>query len=150
MRINTHTLKRMVGDLLDLSSIKTNMHPFKMIDIKEVIQVVFQSRQSLLSERGIKTEIKGKLPSIYGDPKRKRVVFSNLIDNAIKYMDQAKDPKIEVAYRENDSFHEFSISDTGAGISEGDCKNIFKPMWRHPDKKSDGSGLGLYFIKKIM
>ncbi len=150
MRKNTFILKRLVSDLLDLSSIKTNMHPFKMIGTKQVIQTVFQSHQSLLSEKGIKTEIKGKLPSIYGDPKRMRVVFNNIIDNAIKYMDQAKDPKIEVTYRENDSFHEFSISDTGAGISEGDCKKIFEPMWRHPDEKSDGTGLGLDFVKKIM
>jgi PAS domain S-box-containing protein len=150
MRKNTLGLKRLVNDLLDLSSIKTRRHPFKMIETEEVIQGVLQSRHGLLSEKGIRAEIKGKLPSIFGDPIRIKVVFNNIIDNAIKYMDQTSEPEITIACREKGENHEFAVTDNGNGISEEDCKNVFKPMWRHPEKKSEGSGLGLYFVRKIM
>jgi PAS domain S-box-containing protein len=150
IRNSSLILKRLVKDLLDLSSLKTQIRPFKMINVEDLISEVIQSHKGFLLEKDIKTKIIGKLPPIYGDPVRVRVVFNNLINNAIKHMNETAERQIVVAYRELDLCHEFSIIDKGPGISEEDCKNVFKPMWRHPERKSEGSGLGLYFVKRIM
>lgn len=150
IRKNSMTIKLLVKDLLDLSRIKTSLNPFHMIETDLLLKGIFKSYEDRISNMGIRKEIEEGLPQIYGDPMRIKMVFNNVINNAIKYMEKSTDPMIKVSCVEEGAFYRFSISDTGCGIKKEDIKNIFKPLWRSPDRNSEGTGLGLYFVKKIM
>lgn len=80
-----------------------------------------------------------------------RLIFSNLIENSIKY--SSPNDKIFISVKdENDSFI-FSIKDTGIGIPVSEQGHIFKKFYRASnaiEKESTGSGIGLYTVKKII
>jgi PAS domain S-box-containing protein len=150
IRKNSMSIKNLIKDLLDLSRIKNSLTHFHMINTSKIINDIFRYYEENIEKKGIRIEIQEGLPKIYGDPVRITMVFNNLINNAIKYMEKSNDPVIKISCYENDAFYKFSISDTGCGIRKEDFRNIFKPLWRQKDRMSEGTGLGLYFVKKIM
>ncbi len=88
---------------------------------------------------------------IMADPEKLRVVFQNLIENAIKYSN--KGDRVFVSITKKDDAIEISVRDTGIGIAPEDQPKIFGKAFRAENaKKQDsvGSGLGLYTTKRII
>lgn len=82
------------------------------------------------------------------DPDLMRQVFSNLLENAIKY--SPEDTKILVTSEENEASVVIQVADQGQGIHKEDLPNIFMKFFRSQNAKSSpikGSGLGLYLAK---
>jgi signal transduction histidine kinase len=74
-----------------------------------------------------------------------------LIHNSIKFTPQAG--SIKVSLRKHDAKADFSISDTGVGISEEDQERIFERFYKADKSRTrstGGSGLGLSIVKKII
>lgn len=85
------------------------------------------------------------------DPEKMRVVFQNLIENAIKY--STKGGRVFVNVGEDADAVRISVRDTGIGITLADKANIFGKFFRAQNAKaqdSTGSGLGLYTTRKIV
>lgn len=92
-----------------------------------------------------------KLPLIRADKEKIRVVFQNILENAIKYSNNHG--KIFITLKEKNNFVEISVKDTGIGISEEGKKKIFEKFYRDPEaqqKEVVGSGIGLFITKKIV
>ena len=86
---------------------------------------------------------------VQSDAYRLKVVFSNLISNAIKYHDLAKDkPYILISCDKNHGYH-INVEDNGIGIPEEHQSKIFDMFYRAHDR-SEGSGLGLYIVKETL
>ena len=84
------------------------------------------------------------------DASRIKIVFSNLISNAIKYHDPAKRPswvKLK-AEKTQDKMH-LMVEDNGIGIGGGQKDKIFEMFYR-AHEHSNGSGLGLYIVKEAL
>ena len=91
---------------------------------------------------------------IQGDPHQVRQVFWNLLINAAQAMPEGGDLTIELRRRlpildqaDQPPQCEISISDTGAGIAEGDVGKIFDPFFT---TKENGTGLGLSIVHRIV
>jgi NtrC-family two-component system sensor histidine kinase KinB len=85
------------------------------------------------------------------DPEKMRVVFQNLIENAIKYSD--KGGRVFVNIDEKEAIIEISVRDTGIGIAPEDQSKVFQKFFRAPNAQAQdvvGSGLGLYTTQKII
>ncbi len=85
------------------------------------------------------------------DVNRIRMVFENLIDNAIKYTPERK--KIQVKIRRQLNHADIKIIDEGVGIAAKDMAKLFKKFTRIPNNLSieaGGSGLGLYWAERIV
>jgi len=85
------------------------------------------------------------------DENMMRVVFQNLIENAIKY--NRDNGKIFISITQKEKNIQISIRDTGIGINENDKENIFKKFFRAHnalEKESIGSGIGLFTAKNII
>ena len=96
-----------------------------------------------------KVELKRNLeqPIIVSDPKRLKIILSNLISNSVKYHNYKQEkPFIEVkSYRINGEVF-IGVKDNGQGIKPEFLNNIFDMFYRASDS-SEGSGLGLYIVK---
>jgi signal transduction histidine kinase len=80
-----------------------------------------------------------------------KIVFSNLIDNALKY--SMNEPKIEVALKQGSKYFYVDLVDNGIGIEKKDQKRVFNKFERlyHSDSPNvKGTGLGLFWVKQII
>jgi signal transduction histidine kinase len=94
--------------------------------------------------------IQEKMPRIISDKIKMQQVFSNLVNNAIKYNDKDK-IEIKVSARETKDHYEFSVADNGPGIEEQYHEKIFvifQTLNRRDDVES--TGVGLAIVKKII
>ncbi len=91
------------------------------------------------------------VPMVQADREKLRVVFQNLLENAIKYGNA--ESKIFISLRKQENSAEISVKDSGIGISEEGKKRIFEKFYRDPEaqkKEVIGSGIGLFTSKKIV
>jgi PAS domain S-box-containing protein len=87
--------------------------------------------------------------TIIGDKKLLRLIFTNLISNAIKYSPHAT--PIDISIDQNDSLVKIKIRDEGIGIPPEEQKNLFEPFFRASNSGDvKGTGLGLSLIKKVV
>jgi len=151
---HTDRLINIVNDILDLSELeergmKLNLEKVPMQDLIERVLVLFSQR---MEEKGL--EIRTHWPEepivIDADPFRLEQLFSNLIDNAVKYTDHGcitfylKDSPDEIIIR---------LSDTGAGIPREHLQRIFERFYVVDKSRSrilGGTGLGLSIVKHIV
>jgi len=91
------------------------------------------------------------LPEAYGDKIRIYQVFENLIINSIKFFGNQENPEIEIGAEEIDeNFYQFYVKDNGIGIARSHQKLIFKEFHRLNDIETEGTGIGLAIVKKIV
>ncbi len=86
--------------------------------------------------------------AVMGDPVALRRLFSNLIDNALRYGSKA-----EVELARHDEMIEINIDDNGPGIPEAERQAVFEPFYRLEQSRSretGGSGLGLAIARQIV
>lgn len=96
----------------------------------------------------IATQITGE--NFYSDPFRLKIIFSNLISNAIKYQDFAKtDSYLYIHITLSPAQAEIVFTDNGVGIEQAYQDRIFSMFFRATEQ-SEGSGLGLYIVKQAV
>lgn len=100
--------------------------------------------------RPLSVSFSPNLPTIAVDTTSMGEVFSNLIDNAIKYSNEGS--PINVTARANDSFVEVIFEDHGIGMPESVVGNLFQKFYRsHRSRETvAGTGIGLYICKAIV
>jgi len=93
----------------------------------------------------------GKLPTLVGFNLELRLLFQNLITNAIKFQKKTEVPKIEVTFEESRTHWQFNVADNGIGIREEYQNKIFVIFQRlHNREEYDGTGIGLSHCQKIV
>ena len=89
---------------------------------------------------------------VSGDANELQTVFTNLLDNAVKY--SGNDVKVSLSVKKlNEKFIVIHIKDTGIGIAPAELKRIFKRFYRVPSpqtQKTKGTGLGLFIVRSII
>lgn len=156
------TLLNIINDILDFSKLEAGKVSIEKIrfNLPDIVQRVIKPLKVQGLEKGIEVELKIKdtVPQyVHGDPVRVSQVLTNLISNAVKFtakggvyielgaeqMSKAKD-FVEV---------QFSVRDTGIGISEGDLERIFLSFSQADGsitRKFGGTGLGLSISKMLV
>jgi signal transduction histidine kinase len=90
------------------------------------------------------------LPIVHGDCQRLTEVLQNLLDNATKYLGYQEEPQIEIGQRgEEGGKPIFYIKDNGMGIAPEYHERIFG-LFNKLDPKSEGTGIGLALVKRII
>ncbi|WP_026934203.1 CheR family methyltransferase [Christiangramia echinicola] len=142
-------LSAQIRALLEHSRIGKNGQK-TLVDTKEVVEVVKYDLGKSIRDANAKVHT-GALPELKGYEVELRLLFQNLISNAIKYVPKDRDPEIRIsAYKENE-FWVFSIMDNGVGISKEDQRNIFTIFNRVPGNEDmQGTGVGLAHVEKIV
>jgi signal transduction histidine kinase len=152
---NNERQLRIINDLLRVARLDANKNNLdkSVCDITRLVNEVvkhntqpFAKRRQLLMLQTSRQHIRA-----YADEEFLRMVVENLIDNAGKYTDEGG--TISVALVKTDTHALLHISDTGLGIAKKDQARLFKKFSRIENRQSqsiDGSGLGLYWAKKVV
>ncbi len=149
-------LMSLINDILDLSKIEAGKMEIREEDLllEELIEEVANTATPLALEKGLSFNVKRNCNTrlvLNTDRGKVAQVLINLIGNAIKFTEKGK---IELLVALNtDKELQFTVSDTGIGISDEDKKVIFEEF-RQLDgttsRKFGGTGLGLAISKKIL
>ena len=151
----TKTIIPLINDLLDLARTEElKKHKQKEnIDLNEMLHKTI----ALMNEKAegkkivLSLMIKETLPQIKALPEDIDDVFTNILDNAIKYT--PSDGKVEVIANITHKKILVEIKDTGIGIPEDDIHHVFDEFYRAENARiieKEGTGLGLAITKKII
>lgn len=135
--------------LLKLSRLGQKALEIKEIDMNSLIAGVAEDFEFQIKEENIELNI-GHLPSCKGDLTQINQVMSNLLDNAIKYLDPGRRGIINIYGRAENAHSVYCVEDNGIGIDDKDKKIIFEIFHRLHPHDSQGQGLGLNIIGKIL
>lgn len=139
----------LVNALLDLSRIETRPHVKQPIDTAKLVEEIVNAFHYQIAGKHI-TVATGPLPVVTGDPIRINQVFSNLIDNAIKYMGPHPEARIDVGCEDSTAEYRFFVRDTGPGIRPEDRDKVFRLFTRLGGGGIAGDGVGLAAVRKII
>ncbi len=147
-------LDKLVNDLLSLSHLESKEIALdnKSFNLRQQLQEVIAGFNSQLRKRNI--EIKNDLPEaifVKADQDRIEQVFTNLIDNAVKF--NKENGFVKVYAQEINGKIRVTVEDSGIGIPEKDIPRIFERFYRVDQARSrqmGGTGLGLAIVKHIM
>lgn len=154
--ISNERMITLVNDMLTLTHAEDTALSFKfesvdIVKLAEEIAFEFSGESNKKRIELIFLKPENSIPEISCDKEMIRVVFQNLIENALKYSSEGD--KVIVSTQEKDGMAEVSVRDTGIGISKEDEKNIFDKFYRTENAKEKdpiGSGLGLFTTKSIV
>jgi two-component system OmpR family sensor kinase len=144
-------MQRMVQDLLLLAQADAGVQIQKQIvELDTILLDVY--RQARLTAGGTKVSLGSEdQAQVLGDPDRLKQLFTNLVDNAIKYTPSGGEVKLSLD--RDTQWVRVMVTDTGAGIPEQDLPRIFDRFYRVDKARSreeGGTGLGLSIVKWIV
>lgn len=142
-------MNQLLDELLELSRIGRLMNPSEWVNLTELSHDALLLITGHLHNTHIQVYIAENLPNVYGDRTRLREVIQNLLDNAVKFMGDQPDPKIEVGVRPNTTPPIIYVRDNGIGIEPHYCEKIFG-LFEKIDAQSIGTGIGLALVKRII
>ncbi len=146
-----------VSDSLSLSLPPSKSLALTKVDVGDVLETVIISAESIADNKGIDLRIKKtkNLEPVLANNSALREVFSNLIDNSIKYTPSSGKVIIELGLSkviDGKKYQGILIEDTGYGIPMEDQEHIFARHYRGIQSNSDisGTGLGLAIVKELI
>ncbi len=152
---HTQRLENLVTDLLNLSSIESKESPVNPspVGVNIILDGVISLYKEQLSKKRqeMRVEIPSGISKIYVDKEKIELVFSNLIDNAIKFTPEGG--KIFLRATDENGFIRVDVEDTGIGIPPEHLSRIFERFYRVNKSRSrelGGTGLGLAIVKHIV
>jgi signal transduction histidine kinase len=146
-------MDRQIDDLMDVTSIDTGALAINLapLEAAALVDEAVTMLRPLAAEKGL--SILAELPpesfALRGDRVRLLQVFSNLVDNAMKFTPPGG--KITIAFTPGRHNVTFSVEDTGPGIAPDHLPYIFERYWQHGGSDvRRGCGLGLAIVKGII
>jgi len=155
LSIETERMVSMVKDLLVLSQMDSNRVEWQKseVDLRSMAyEAAGQARQKLKGKLPtVNVLIEPDFPGAYVDRDKVMRVFTNLLNNALKYT--SPDGEVRVMAVEEGRHIKVIIEDNGSGISEEELPRIFERFYRVEKTRSrdyGGTGLGLSIARKII
>jgi PAS domain S-box-containing protein len=150
----------LINDILDLAKVDAGKMVFEQTPFKMALSIAAMLHlfEPKIREKNLELvkEYDSKIPSVLlGDPVRLHQIILNLVSNAVKFTNKGK---ITVSIRllqedEKKATIEFTVSDTGIGISESKIERIFENFQQASSGTSrlyGGTGLGLAIVKQLV
>jgi signal transduction histidine kinase len=142
-------MDRLISAILNLTREgKREFEPVR-IDMRELIEAIISTLAHQAEEAKAEIHV-APLPDIVSDRLALEQIFSNIIDNAIKYLKPGVPGEIAIRGRTKLGFAVFEISDNGRGIDSRDHHRIFDLFRRAGTQDKPGQGIGLAHVRALV
>jgi PAS domain S-box-containing protein len=139
----------LLAGLLKLSRTGRTELQVEELDMNSLMNDILKTVKFQIKETGVKVEIE-ELPPCKGDKERINQVFSNLLNNALKYLDKGREGNIKVSGSKKHGDSIYCLEDNGIGIAPEHHKKIFEIFYQLDPSRNDDEGLGLAIVNKII
>jgi len=142
-------MDRLIGALLKLSREGQRQFQPQFIDMSQLLRSTLEALAHQAQDVNAKISI-GELPTITSDRLALEQVFSNLMDNAVKYLRAGVPGSIAVRATESDGAITYEVHDNGRGIDTKDRERIFDLFRRSGIQDRPGDGIGLAHTRALV
>jgi signal transduction histidine kinase len=152
IRAGSAQMTQLIEDLLSFSRVGRQDLARRPTDLEALCQSVISELAPETRLRAIDLRI-GRLPKVFADPALLRLVFANLLSNALKYSRYRTQAVIEVRGEGGDKSEQATISirDNGVGFDMKDAGKLFGVFQRlHHAHEFEGTGVGLATVRRIV
>ena len=150
-------MERLISDLMSLSRLEIDeLKPISSTcSVKEIIEELVNSLKPLSVDNNVSLSFKipKNFSSVIGDPSQLRQLFSNLIENAIKYSGKKSKVNIYISKEKNKDMFGVVVEDNGHGIAPEHLSRLTERFYRANSSakiEKEGTGLGLSIVKHIL
>jgi len=139
-----------VDDLLSFSQMGRSTMGQIAMDMTALVDDVRHKLDMEYTGRAIDWQIAG-LPRVLADPGMLRLVWQNLLANAIKFTRDTAEPRIQIGHERNDTEDIFFVKDNGCGFDMRYVDKLFGVFQRlHHVEEFEGTGIGLANVRRIV
>ncbi|MCK4751871.1 MAG: PAS domain-containing protein [Planctomycetes bacterium] len=138
-----------LSGLLRISRLGQAALKIERLNMNSTIAGVVSNMEYQVKEAGVTLDIE-QLPPCLGDASQISQVFSNLLDNVLKYLDEHRAGLIRVSGRTENNISIYCVEDNGVGIAPAHQEKIFEIFHRLEPEKGSGEGLGLTIVRRIL
>jgi len=160
---SAENMRMLINNLLEFSRITRSTQPFAQVNLNFILHQVKADLELTIEETGTVINA-GKLPDVDASLSQMKQLFTNIINNAIKFRKAEVPPVINIESRPLSAeekkhyqlppeaiYHRIQITDNGIGFEKEYAQRIFQIFQRlHGKSEYPGSGIGLAICKKIM
>src|SRR5690606_26171496 len=144
-------MRNIILDLLEFSRVGRTDEDKQWIDLNDLLEEVIGLNRKIIQEKKAQIVWKKDFPKLYTFKSPLRLLFQNLINNALKYQAEGAVPILHITYEETTAGLQFVVADNGIGIDPEYFDKIFTIFQRlHSKEDYSGTGVGLAICKKIV
>lgn len=147
---NAKRMQKMIQDILAFSRVGREASRVETVDCNAILREVLAGCESVIAEKNAQVTC-GDLPVLQTSATLIRVLFQNLIGNALKFQNGEKAPVISITAEPQGAMWRFSVRDNGIGIDPAFHDKVFAIFQRlHRQDEYPGTGIGLSTCRKFI
>jgi signal transduction histidine kinase len=143
------TLDRLIKGMV--AAIKAGQTPIRpvTVDVNQLMEEILRDFDFRIKEAGARVHLE-TLPVCMGDRDQVRQVFSNLVDNAIKYREPSRPLELHIRGFVQNEQSVYCFEDNGIGMAEDEVVNVFNLYHQIKKMEGTGEGIGLATVKRMV
>jgi PAS domain S-box-containing protein len=149
MRTAAEKMGILLDELLEMSRVGRMVNPPVRVSFAELVDEALHAVAGNIAERRAEVRVSDEEIMLCGDRARLVEIWQNLVENAVKFMGDQSLPRIEIGVERYGPGPVFFVRDNGMGIDPRYREKVFG-LFDKLDPKSDGTGLGLALVKRIV
>ena len=142
-------MTRLLDELLDLARVGHKMNPPEEVPLQVVVKDALDMVAGAVIQKGVEVVATKEPIILCGDRTRLVAVFQNLLDNAIKFMGDQPNPRVEIGVEKTGEENVFFVRDNGMGIDPRYQPKVFG-LFEKFDPGTKGTGIGLALVQRIV
>jgi len=150
MTKNIVKMSRVLNDLVSYYNIQKQSVNKYYINIEDLIIEEFNRVKDIYPDKEVELVLEGNFPFMYQQRLALSLIFTNLLSNAMKFSKDDNNVRISIGVENFGTHYQFYVADNGIGLDTKYIHKIFKLFERLADKKTEGTGIGLATVMKMM
>jgi signal transduction histidine kinase len=149
IRASSVRMDSLINAILRLSREGRRTLKPERVDFGALLDLLASNIQHQISEAGGEVAVIRPIPALVSDRLALEQIFGNLLDNAVKYRDRNRPPKITIRASDAGRQVHLEVSDNGRGVAKEDHERIFELFRRSGVQDRPGEGIGLAHVRTL-